>query len=296
MESLTGIVAFVRAAEALSFVGAGRLLGISASAVGKNVSALERSLGVRLLHRSTRRVNLTAEGRLFYDRCRRILEDLNDAEAMISQSASTPRGRLKVSLPTAGHRFLVPVLPQFCQLYPEIELDLDFTDRLVDLIDEGVDVAIRSGTLPDTRLMSRKLGPFRFLLCASGAYLARRGIPQKPKDLEAHSCLRFRFPGGEALQDWSLSTTGDVAVAKTPQSASFTNLEAIRLAAVLGLGIAHLPDFVARDAIADGLLQSLLDEYLLEPAYFSAVWPSSRQLSPKIRVFVDFAAAHLFTS
>ncbi|MET3970874.1 DNA-binding transcriptional LysR family regulator [Bradyrhizobium sp. S3.9.1] len=166
MDSLNGIVAFVRAAETLSFVAAGRMLGISASAVGKSVSKLEQSVGTRLFHRTTRRVSLTEEGALFFERCRRILDDLRDAEAMLSQAASTPRGRLRVSLPTIGYRFLLPILPEFRRLYPEIELDLDFSDRIVDLVEEGLDAAIRSGALADSSLMSRRLGPFRFVLCA----------------------------------------------------------------------------------------------------------------------------------
>src|SRR5882762_9554247 len=137
MDSLSGIVAFVRTAETLSFVAAGRVLGVSASAVGKNVAKLEQTMGVRLFHRSTRRVSLTAEGALFYERCRRILDDLQDAEAMLSHAAQTPRGKLRVSLPTIGYRFLLPVLPAFSALYPEIEVDLDFNDRLVDVIEEG---------------------------------------------------------------------------------------------------------------------------------------------------------------
>ena len=180
MESLSGIVAFVRTAETLSFVAAGRALGVSASAVGKNVAKLEQTVGVRLLQRSTRRVNLTAEGTLFYERCRRILDDLQDAEAMLSHAAQTPRGKLRVSLPTIGYRFLLPVLPAFSALYPEVEVDLEFNDRLVDVIEEGFDAVIRSGDLPDSRLMSRRLGPFRFVLCAAPAYLEQYGVPQTP--------------------------------------------------------------------------------------------------------------------
>ncbi len=174
-ESLGRIATFVQVAESLSFVGASRLLGVSASAVGKTVAKLEHSLGVRLLQRSTRTVRLTEEGKLFHDRCRKMLDDLQDAEAMLSQSAQMPRGKLRVSLPTIGYRFLVPHLAEFHQLYPDVELDLDFSDRLVDIIEDGFDAVIRSGHLPDSRLMSKPLGPFCFLLCASPAYLKHHG-------------------------------------------------------------------------------------------------------------------------
>lgn len=180
MDSLSGLIAFVRTAETLSFVAAGRLLGVSASAVGKNVAKLEQSVGVRLFQRSTRRVSLTDEGALFYERCRRVLDDLNDAETMLSQSALTPRGKLRVSLPTIGYRFLMPILPDFAARYPEVELDLDFDDRILDVIEEGLDVVVRSGELTDSRLMSRRLRAFRFVLCASPAYLAAHGRPRTP--------------------------------------------------------------------------------------------------------------------
>ncbi len=179
MESLTSILSFVKTAESLSFVSAARAIGISATAVGKNVARLEASLNVRLFQRSTRKVSLTVEGEMFYERCRKILDDLQDAEAMLSHSVQAPRGRLRVSLPTIGYRFLLPMMPDFRKAYPEVELELDFNDQLVDLINDGFDVVIRSGDLVDSRLMSRRLGPFRFVLCAAPGYLERKGRPEK---------------------------------------------------------------------------------------------------------------------
>jgi DNA-binding transcriptional LysR family regulator len=295
MDSLTGILAFVRTAESLSFVAAGRALGISASAVGKSVARLEQSVGVRLFHRSTRRVSLTAEGRLFYERCSRIIEDLHDAEAMLSYAAQTPRGKLRITLPTIGYRFLLPVLPSFSALYPEIEVEFDFNDRLVDIVEEGFDVAIRSGDLRDSSLMSRRLGPFRFLLCASPAYLLQMGIPQVPGDLEHHRCVRFRFPATGKIHEWRLEQNGAPCLLPHLEAAlTCNNMEALRGAAIQGFGVAYMPDFVARDAIEAGELQTVLDNCLVHSGQFWAVWPSSRHLSPKIRAFVDFAADRLF--
>lgn len=174
MDSLTSLTSFVRTAETLSFVQAARLLGISASAVGKNVARLEHKLGVRLFNRSTRNVSLTAEGAAFLTRCQSILEQIQEAESELTSSLSQPTGKLRISLPVIGYRLLLPALTAFSRLYPQVELDLDFSDRLVNLIDEGVDVAIRSGELADSRLIARKLGGFRFVLCASPAYLADR--------------------------------------------------------------------------------------------------------------------------
>lgn len=296
MDSLNGIVAFVRAAETLSFVAAGRMLGISASAVGKSVSKLEQSVGTRLFHRTTRRVSLTEEGALFFERCRRILDDLRDAEAMLSQAARIPRGRLRVSLPTIGYRFLLPILPEFKRLYPDIELDLDFSDRIVDVVEERFDAVIRSGALADSSLMSRRLGPFRFVLCAAPSYLDSHGTPQMPKDLEKHECLRFRFPTSGKLQEWQLVDDGGVNAFRLPSALTCNNVEALRGAALAGLGIAYMPDFLAGDAIEIGDLLTVLDEFLVDPGQFSILWPSSQHLSPRLRVFVDFISSNLFVT
>ncbi|WP_087502948.1 LysR substrate-binding domain-containing protein [Pseudomonas sp. SID14000] len=294
MESLNGILAFVKTAESLSFVSAARAMGISASAVGKNVARLESSLKVRLFQRSTRKVSLTAEGQLFYERCRRILDDLQDAEAMLSHAIQAPRGRLRVSLPTIGYRFLLPLMPAFRKAYPEIELEMDFNDHLVDLIDDGFDVVIRSGGLADSKLMSRKLGPFRFVLCAAPTYLARKGRPQTLADLERHDCLRYRFVTTGKIMDWSLGADPEITQLRLPTVLTLNNMEAMLMAAVDGHGIAYMPDFLVRESVRTGALESLLDAHTSDQGQFWALWQSSRHLSPKIRVFVDFIAERLF--
>ncbi len=167
MDSLTSLTSFVRTAETLSFVQAARLLGISASAVGKNVARLEHKLGVRLLNRSTRNVSLTAEGAALLIRCQHILEQLQEAESELTSSLAQPAGKLRVSLPVIGYRLILPLLPDFSRRYPHVELDLDFSDRLVNIIDEGFDVAIRSGELTDSRLKSKRL--VIFVLCSAPA-------------------------------------------------------------------------------------------------------------------------------
>ncbi|BBH12805.1 LysR family transcriptional regulator [Chromobacterium haemolyticum] len=294
MDSLSGLAAFVRAAEAQSFVGAGRALGVSSSAVGKSVARLEEKLGVRLFQRSTRHVRLTAEGELFYERCRRILDDIDDAEAELALSRATPRGKLRVSLPVIGYRMLLPILPDFMQRYPEVELDLDFSDRMVDVIEEGLDAVVRSGPLADSRLMARPLGPFRLLVVGSPGYLRERGTPQSPEDLAQHACLRYRFPSTGKLQAWALD--GAPAGQDWPPSSAMScnNIEALICAASQDQGLAYLPDFIVRDALAAGRLQTVLAPYLNQTGLFHVVWPSSRQLSPKLRVFVDFLCQRLF--
>jgi DNA-binding transcriptional LysR family regulator len=293
MDKLSGLLAFVKTADLGSFVAAGRALEISASAVGKGVARLEQEVGVRLLQRSTRRIQLTDEGRLFHERSRRILDDLDDAQAMLSHAREVPRGRLRVSAPIVGYHFLMPVIPDFLASHPEVELDINFTDRTVDLIDEGVDVAIRSGDLPDSRLVSRPLNHFRLMLCASPAYLTRHDTPRAVRDLERHAAIRFRHPSSGKLLDWPIAQPTADAETRLRTVLACNNMEAVLGATLRGLGIACMPDFLVREALADGQLLSVLDEQVGARGQFKALWPSSRHLSPKVRVFVDHLGKQL---
>lgn len=296
MDSLTGLMAFVRTADLGSFVAAGRMLGLSASAVGKAVTKLEEQLGIRLLQRSTRSLRLTEEGRAFHERCRRILDDLDDARAMLTRTMEAPRGRLRISTPIVSYHLLLPVLPEFMALYPDIEVDLDFNDRIVDLIDEGIDVAIRSGDLPDSRLMARRLRPFQMLLCAAPAYLERHGTPTCPRDLDGHLGIRFRYPNSGKIQTWPLTLPSGDPELRTRTVMTCNNMEALRGATVAGLGIGCMPDFLAHGPLARGELRTLLDDRIDAPGHFSLIWPSNRNLSPKVRVFVDFIGERLFAA
>lgn len=293
MDRHGNLQAFVRTADLGSFAAAGRVLGLSASAVGKSVARLEHELGVRLFQRSTRTIRLTEEGRLFHERCRRILDDLDDAWATIAGAREMPRGKLRVSTPVITYHLLMPVLPEFTTLYPEIELDLDFNDRRVDLIEEGVDVAIRSGELPDSRLMSRVFCGYRHLLCAAPAYLARRGVPRRPRDLDDHCAIHFRMPNSGRMLDWPLVLQPGEAEPRTRTVFSCNNMEAVRGAALAGLGIGCMPDFIVRDLLKSGALQVVLPDDVVGAGHFHLLWPSNRQLSPKVRVFVDFMHARL---
>lgn len=296
MERLTGLMAFVRTADLGSFVAAGRLLGLSPSAVGKAVTKLESQLGVRLFQRSTRSLRLTEEGRAFHERCRHILDDLDDAQETLLRTRETPRGRVRVSAPIIVYHLLLSVLPEFLALYPEIELDLDFTDRIVELIDEGVDVAIRSGQLPDSRIMVRVLPPFQLLLCASPAYLARQGTPTCPRDLSGHVGIGFRYPNSGKLQDWPLILPPGEPEVRVRHILTCNNMEALRGAVLRGLGIGCMPDFLVAASLKTGELVPLLVDHLDAPSQFNLIWPSSRHLSPKVRVFVDFISARLLSS
>lgn len=293
MDKLSGLSAFVKTAELGSFVAAARVLNISASAAGKAVARLEQQMGVRLLQRSTRRIQLTEEGRLFHERCRRILDDLDDAQAMLSHAMEVPRGRLRISTPIVSYHFLLPVIPDFRARYPQVELDIDFNDRIVDLIEEGIDIAIRSGDLPDSRLVSRPLQPYRQLLCASPAYLARHGTPRTAGDLAQHTAVRFRYPNSGKVKMWPTLPASAETELRPSTALTCNNMEAVLGATLRGLGIGHMPDFLVAQALSEGTLVRVLDELNDVGGHFNALWPSSRHLSPKVRVFVDHLSATL---
>ncbi len=295
MDNLNGFVVFVRVAETRSFVAASRLLGVSASAIGKSVARLEEKLGVRLFHRSTRSVTLTAEGTLFLERSRRILAEIEAAELELSQATAAPRGRLRVSLPLVSS-LVLPVLGEFMREYPAIELDLDFTDRLVDVIEEGFDVVVRTGNPTDSRLSARKLGIFRSMLVASPDYLTRRGIPKVPADLLDHSCLHYRFPNSGKLEPWALRQAPGEPDLQLPTSMICNNIETRVCFALQGLGIACLPEFSIREQLANGRLCTVLADRVEHTGVFHMLWPASRHPSPKVRAIVDFLCARVFPS
>ncbi|PAU76537.1 LysR substrate-binding domain-containing protein [Halomonas salipaludis] len=293
MESLNGIAFFVQAAEARSFSEAGRILGVSSSAVGKSVSRMEERLGVRLLHRSTRSITLTNEGALFLERCRRILCEIEAAELELSETRQAPRGRLRISLPLVG-MLVMPALTAFMRRYPDIELDVDFSDRLVNVIEEGFDVVMRTGEPNDSRLMARQVGSYRLQLVASPGYLADHGTPKIPEDLADHACLQHKFPSTGKFEPWPLKRIEGAPEWEVPASMACNTSAALMDVAVAGLGIACLPDFMVRQAIERGELVSVLDAHVEHQGTFRLLWPSSKHLAPKLRVFIDFMVETLF--
>ncbi|MFL9888636.1 LysR family transcriptional regulator [Paraburkholderia agricolaris] len=288
MDSVTAFNVFVRVAETRSFVAAGKLLGVSSSAVGKSVTRLEKRLGVRLFHRSTRSVTLTVEGELFLQRSRHILTEIDAAEDELSQASGSPRGRLRISLPILSKLFL-PSLAKFQKAYPDVELDLDFNDRKVDIIEEGFDAVIRSGEVQDSRLTAKRLDGFRMVLVGSPDYFSRRGVPTTPSDLTDHSCIQFRFPNTGKLQPWTIPDS-DYADLQIPATIVCNTLEARLCFCLQGLGIAYLADFAVREDIERGRLVTILDEYMTAGSNFHLLWPASRYVPPKLRVFIDFLA------
>jgi DNA-binding transcriptional LysR family regulator len=290
MDSLGSLNAFVRAAETRSFTVAGRQLGVSSSAIGKAVARMEERLRVRLLHRSTRSITLTAEGALFLEHCRRIFSEIEAAEIELSQTHEAPRGTLRVSLPLIGI-LMMPTLVAFMRAYPEIMLDLDFSDRVVDVIEEGFDAVVRFAEIGDSRLMSRALGTYRRRLVAAPAYLAAKGVPLIPDDLKAHACLHHKFPTSGRLERWPVLHAGGET--ELPRTAVASTTEPLIYMAEQGLGIAYLPDFAIGRQLREGLLVTVLDDYTDRSGPLRVLWSSSRHLSRKLRVFVDFLAANL---
>ena len=289
MDSLGALGAFVQAADAEGFTEAGRKLGVSPSAVSKAVARLEERLGVRLFHRSTRSITLTAEGILFRERCRRILSEFEAAEIELSRTRSAPQGRLRVSMPSMA-MLLMPAIAAFKRRFPQIEMELDFSDRLVDLIEEGFDAVIRTGDGTDSRLMARRLGSYRRVIVGSPGYVRQAGEPLEPEDLASHACLIYRVPATCKLQLWPLQRGGrDVDLDLVPSMVMNTLDPQISLAEA-GLGLACVPDITIRSQLAEGTLVSVLDAFMPSRTALRILWPTSRHLQPKLRVFVDFLA------
>ncbi|KAA9000490.1 LysR family transcriptional regulator [Affinibrenneria salicis] len=289
MDSLNALSVFVQVADTRSFVVAGRNLGISASAIGKNITRLETRLGVRLFHRSTRSITLTQEGLLFLERSRRILAEMEAAREELSEATGQPRGRLRVSLPLVS-ALMLPVLADFMRHYPQIELDLDFTDRVVDVIEEGFDAVVRTGELNDSGLSVRKLGEYRQHIVASPDYLARYGEPREPTDLLRHRCLHYRYSNSGKREKWPLP---EEVMRQLPHAMVCNNIETRVCFTREGLGIAWLPEFAVRDELTSGRLQIVLPQCKSQSAFY-VLWPSGRFMTPRLRAFVDFLCQRVF--
>lgn len=289
MESLTSLNAFVQVAEHTSFRAAAQQLGISASAVGKSVARLEERIGVRLFRRSTRSVSLTPEGARFLERCRRILSEIEAAEDDFAQTVGRPSGKLRVSLPILGGP-LIDVLADFQKRHSEVELDAVFTDHLVDLVEDGFDVVLRTGKIQDSRLTAKRLGAFRMMLVGSPEYFRERSEPRTVQDLAAHRGILFRYPGTTMIEPWRLGAEEGMPAlgARTICSSAEARLSF----ALQGVGIAYLVDFIAREHVAAGRLVPVLEDQTRYSNTFHLLWSTGRHMPPKLRAFIDFVSDH----
>ncbi len=288
MDTLNAMLVFARVVEANSFSEAARRMGLSKSAVSKQVSALEDRLGARLLNRTTRRISPTEVGAALYERCARIASEVEEAELIVTRLHAAPRGRLRVNAPMSfGHLHLSPAMPEFLDRYPELSVDLALNDRFVDVVEEGYDVAIRITRLRDSSLIARKLAPARRIVCASPGYLARHGRPRAVADLTQHTCLIYTY--AERSDLWSLSDgTGQRYHVQVKGTFSVNSGDALKAAAVEGLGITLLPTFLVGREIADGRLVNVFPDVIDDFGGIYAIYPHNRHLTPKVRALVDF--------
>lgn len=284
IESVSAMSAFMQAADLRSFKLAGQHMGLSSSAIGKTIAKLEDQLGVRLFHRSTRAIGLTHEGEIFLERCRTVLAELEAAEAELATTTTSLRGKLRVGLPMVDD-LLTPLIAEFMTRYPEIELDLDFNDRFVDVIEDGFDAVIRSGEVSDSRLMHVKLGDFTNRLVAAPSYLARMGIPETATDLSSHRLLHHRFYDTGKLGNWGPAIPEGMVLPVALASTSFVTLIYL---AERGGGIASLPYFSISKQLRNGSLQELLPALEKKSRAFRLLWPRSKFPLPKVSAFVKF--------
>jgi LysR family transcriptional regulator for bpeEF and oprC len=292
MDQFFSMRVFARVVELGSFARASEALDIGRAGATTAVARLEKRLGVRLLHRTTRRVSLTEDGRLYYQACVKILADLAEAEDTLSNARRSPRGRLRVSTPHAFiHRVFLPSLPKFLARYPELEVEVVMTDRAVNLVEEGIDCAVRAVDIPDdSTLVARRISSLRWLTCASPAYLKARGLPASVADLERHECIRAVSPSTGRTVDWRFERNGERATFTPRGRVGVNSLEAAGAAAAYGMGIAQVTEVLAAPHLRAGELRAVLGDWAAPAPALMVVYPSNRYLSTKVRAFGDFVA------
>ena len=282
------MTAFVRAVELGGFSTAARDMGLTPSAISKLVTRLEDRLGVRLLNRTTRKLALTPEGEAYFHRSQRILADIHEAENEVAQFRMQPKGLLRINVGTAfGMHQLTPALPEFLAANPELRIELTVTDRIVDLIEDGADLGIRLGTLPDSSLVARKICDVERVVCASPAYLKKNGVPKRPDDLLRHNCLSISYSPG--LRRWPFASGDGVRHVEVAGNVSANTAESLLQLALLGVGIIRLSDAIVGEAIREGRLVPVLPAvHHAEPLPLHAVYPQGRHRSPRVAAMIDF--------
>lgn len=288
MDSLSGMLAFVHAAEARSFAKAAQALGLTASGIGKSIARLELELGAQLLRRTTRSVNLTEDGAVFLEHCRKILDELELARSSITNRKGIVRGRLRVSLPsTLGRRFIVPRLPELLRRHPELTLEIKLNDRWANLVEDAIDVALRIGALGDSSLVARAVGKHQVISVAAPTYL--RGKPLTSHlDLVRHACITFRLPTSGRERPWCFRQAGEPLELRPRARLTLDDGEALVEAACAALGVAQVPSYMAAPAIAAGRLVEVLSAQRPAPDPLHAVHAGPRQARPAVRAFIDF--------
>jgi DNA-binding transcriptional LysR family regulator len=295
MKIFSAIPVFVAVVECGSFSQAGEKLGTSKSAVSKRINQLESQLGVRLMHRTTRRLSLTEAGERYYDYARNALMIASEGEDAITQLQGKPQGTLRINAPMAfGRLHIAPLIPAFLSEYPDIKINMAMDDKVVDMVEGSFDIAIRIGELPDSSLIARRLAPCHSVLCASPEYVAKFGEPKTPTDLINHNCLFYSYfqAGVEWTFEGGVESEVEGAIKVQPQgNYQVNNSEALHEALLAGLGICQMPTFIVGSALASGKLVPLLSEYALPQHSIYAVFSQRKHLPAKVRVFLDFITA-----
>ena len=289
MDKFTDLTIFVQVAQVLSFSEAARQMGMSPSGVSRAVQRLEERLGTRLLQRTTRSLSLTPDGTVYFERGLQILGDLEEVELELTQTQSQPKGLLRLDLSTAlGRIHIAPALPKFVADYPDLQVKVSLSDRLIDLNEEGVDVSVRVGSSPESRLIAYPLGQAPFVVCAAPTYLARHGYPQTLEDLAEHNCINFIYPQSGRPFEWVFQRQGEIVEQAVSGNLAFDSTEAVLESAIAGAGIIQVHEYIAGKAIQQGQLQPLLEDYKAEGKPITVVYPQKRHLSAKVRVFIEF--------
>lgn len=290
MDRFQAISAFATVVETGSFARAAERLGVSVSAVSRQVAELEAHLDARLLNRTTRRLSLTESGQAFYERAVQLMADLEEAEQSARAGTAKPRGTLRLSAAiTFGSRHLAPVIARFMARHPEVRIEVELSDRAVDLVDEGFDAAVRIGTIGSQHLVGRKVATTRLVCCASPAYLAQHGRPQTPDDLARHVCLTYEYSSSRNTWRFRAPDGAERAV-RIGGPVHANNGRFLEALAVEGVGVIYEPDFIVGPDVLAGRLVRLLDGWEIAPAPIYVVYPSRRHLSAKVRAFADFVA------
>jgi DNA-binding transcriptional LysR family regulator len=287
MEDLERMAIFARVVEEKSFSGAARRMSLSKSLVSKQVTQLEKSIGARLLNRTTRALSVTEAGAIFYEHCARIVEELEEAKLAVGRLQTAPRGILRISAPVAfGRLHVASALPEFLTAHPELKIDMVTTDRFVDLAEEGYDVVVRIVGEPSPNVVARKLAPVNRRMCATPEYFASNGVPHSPQELERHNCLTYTYFNPQ--DPWRLrGPDGDISV-RASGNLRLNDDDALSEAVLGGLGIALLPTFLIGKELQSGRLQSVLEDYVPVERHIYAVYLQNRHLSAKVRAFIDF--------
>ncbi|MET3133475.1 LysR family transcriptional regulator for bpeEF and oprC [Oxalobacteraceae bacterium GrIS 1.11] len=291
MNKLQAMEVFVQVVDAGGFTRAAENMQLPKATVSTLIQALERALAVKLLNRTTRKVSVTADGATYYEHCLRILSDLCEVEESLSCARLSPSGRLRVDAPTGlASAILIPALPDFFKRYPKISLELGSSDRPVDLIEEGVDCAVRGGVLEDSSLIARRVALMRFVTCAAPEYLAQYGRPEHPNELLQHRCVNYFSTRTGKIAHWGFSRRRERIEVSLPGSIAVNDSNAYVSAGLAGLGIVKMSTVMAGPMIAQGRLEVLLPEWTSTPLPIHVVYPQNRHLSAKVRVFVEWVA------